>query len=104
VWRVGIEALDAFKAKRAGTTSLVDTPTEAVPAATPTFLSEAKLLAQVIAAAFEQAGSGVVKLTEMREVTPVMRVWYVNLSVDGVAIMFRVFSDGQHVTTKVPTE
>ncbi len=108
-WRISIEALDAFKAKRGHATSPVDIPSpieDVLPVqqvSSPTAaLSEADMLARVIATAFAQAGQGVVKLTELREVTPQVRIWYASLNVDGVAATYRICSDGQMIVTTMP--
>lgn len=109
-WRISIEALDAFKAKRGHTIiPVVDaSPIEDIPPVQQvsppvTALSEADMLARVIATAFAQAGQGVVKLTELREVTPPqVRVWHVILNVDGVVATYRIYSDGQTVSTTMP--
>lgn len=129
-WRCSIEALDAFKAKRAAPISTVDTPpieeVPAVPAPVsvlpempivvqPTLAPiapidssanrESDLIARVISVAFEQVQNmPSVRLASLREATPAARFWYVEVLVGEKKCMYHVWYDGQEVSIKMPVE
>ncbi len=125
LWRIDVEALDAFKAKRVQGIRIdapevaveeqpehetpIEPTTMPIPQASPATNPEVDLLARVVTAAFARGtrtyGVHPVRLAALREVTQQVRVWFVTLQVgENETATYRVQWDGRETSVKLSVE